>query len=169
MIKKDPDQAADALAKFSDVLRYQLYGKNMEKISMQQEVEFINNYINIAELRKGDSISINSNIYDHWNGEQIAPLILIPFVENAFKHVSTEQENINHISLKIDKKGSDLNFNIENTVSKIDTEHSPSLEIGGIGLVNVRRRLELLYPDKHQLEIQENENLFKVNLKINLT
>ncbi len=168
MIKKDPDQAAEALAKFSDVLRYQLYGNNMETINMQQEVAFINNYIEIAELRKGNSITVTSNIYEHWNGEQIAPLILIPFVENAFKHVSTEQENINHISLKIEKDGSKLDFNIENTISENNEEHSPSLEIGGIGLVNVRRRLELLYPGKHQLEIQENKNLFQVKLKINL-
>ncbi len=167
MIKKDPDLAADALANFSDMLRYQIYDCNDSKISLKKEVEYLENFIRISKLRKREDFKMNVSIDEKINGEMVAPLVLIPFVENAFKHVSVHRDLDNWINVQLDLKGQDLEFVVENSIEK-DVVSDEAVKVGGLGLPNVKRRLDLLYPNKHNLKIEETEDKYKVSLKLKL-
>lgn len=167
LIKKDPDQAADALADFSEMLQYQIYDCNDSKISLQKEVEYMENFVRISKLRKSGATNVEVKIDEKINGELVAPLLLIPFVENAFKHVSSHTDRANWIKVDLKLQDKELFFEVENTVDEQD-QSQDALKIGGLGLPNVQRRLDLLYPQKHELDIFEEDEKFKVKLKLNL-
>ena len=164
LIKKDPDLAADSLAIFSDILRYQLYECNESKIPIQQEVQFLKNYIEFAQLRK-NRVLVDANWSNQLNGQQIAPLLLLPMVENAFKHVSKwkEKENQIHFNLVIHQQT--LIFESSNT---FDPNTKSNDKLGGIGIENLKRRLALLYPNKHQLKINQNAEQYAIQLNLDL-
>ena len=171
LIRKDPNQAEEALAGFSDLLRYQLYGANESTIALQQEVEFLKQYASLAQLRKSnDQLEVNWQLPQQLNGEQVAPLLLLPFVENAFKHVSRKDGLIDiHLSLENDR----LRFMVTNTTDtgtkQQKNEHIVNgIPEGGIGLSNVRRRLELLYPGQHQFEIHEKATTYQILVEVPL-
>ncbi len=168
LINKNPHLASEALSKFSDLLRYQLYECNGNFIPLRSECNYLENYILLERLRYDlDSPKILLDIDLKDDNYAIAPFILMPFVENAFKHFNKENPAAIHISLKMVNEK--LFLNVENSVSPQikkpllkDSSHT------GIGLSNVKRRLMLQYPDKNQLIIKIEENLFKVNLELNL-
>ncbi|MEM9821023.1 MAG: histidine kinase, partial [Bacteroidota bacterium] len=167
LIKKDPDTAADALAKYSDILRYQIYHCNEPFIALREEVDFLENYIRISKLSK-NRLTLNTDLPQQLNGEKIAPLVLIPFVENAFKHVSDEKDRLNQIDIELRVDQAQLQLKVENTFSqKLDKEEAV-LKEGGVGLHNVKRRLELLYPKQYQLQFLEQQGTYKVDLKLSL-
>lgn len=146
------------------MLRYQLYESNTTYISLEKELEYITQYIQIEEIRKGDDIVLNYTIDFNTSTQKVAPLLLIPFIENAFKHVSNHPDNsINKIHIQIEESNNVLSLKVENTFDSFNHK-----KIGGVGLVNVKRRLDLLYPEKHQLKIKKEKKLFYVDLKINL-
>jgi len=166
LIKKDPDVAAEALAKYSDILRYQLYDCNEKYISLEEEIAFLENYINIAQLRK-NRLDLQLDLPKHINGEQIAPLMLVPFIENAFKHVSDDKDQVNQINIDINIIDKELVLCVKNTLSKSPKSQTlPYKEEGGIGLPNVRRRLDLLYPNQYKLNCEQQENFYQVHLKL---
>jgi sensor histidine kinase YesM len=164
LIDKNNVEARQALHKFSDMLRYQLYEVKGEKISIEKEIGYLIDYIGLQQLRN-ENCSVQFNIDEGMKSFFIEPLLLIPFVENSFKHLSHfAKGKKNEIQIDLSKQNGEMNFQIRNTTEGKQV-HEFSND-GGIGLNNVKRRLELLYPQKHALDISEQEGWFNVHLKI---
>jgi len=152
------DQSLNAIAKLSDLLRYMLYDSN-EKVPLQKELDYIHKYLELQQMRFGMHAPAHVEITGDAGKAGIPPLLLIPFVENAFKHGDMKNGNTILIRLKTDDDM--IRFTIINTISQQQKDSG-----GGIGLENVRRRLELLYPGKHTLEVQKTRDIFEVQLEI---
>ncbi|MGZ8543960.1 MAG: sensor histidine kinase [Flavisolibacter sp.] len=165
LIDRQNTEARKALHTFSEMLRYQLYEVKGEKISIDKEISYLRDYIDLQRLRKDEHSCISLDIEEGLPGFSIEPLLLIPFVENAFKYLSQGiRKNEIHVGLSM--KNGLMHFRVRNTT---DGRTKPLLpECGGIGLVNVKRRLELLYPGRHQLDIQNAGGWFDVQLEIKL-
>jgi sensor histidine kinase YesM len=165
LIDKSNPEARQALHKFSEMLRYQLYEASGEKIPIEKEIVYLRDYVDLQKLRKDEKYFVQFNCATDVKDFLIEPLLLIPFVENAFKHISHNSEKSNFVKLDLNKSNGVFEFSVTNSKSRneVTTEQH-----GGIGLNNVKRRLELLYPEKHELNISNEENEFKVDLKINV-
>jgi two-component system LytT family sensor kinase len=163
LARKKSDDAPEAILKLSDLLQFILYKSTSPFISLAEEVDIIEHYLKLEELRYTDRLNICFRKKIDGGPYQISPLLLLPFVENAFKHGVSETrfETFIHIILEVEK--GKLHFNIEN--SKERAEMSDEKE--KIGLCNVRRQLELTYSD-FKLEVINEENTFKVQLSIDL-
>ncbi len=162
-IEKQNQVARDTLSSFSEMLRYQLYECNGKEVSVEKEVSYLKNYVGLQRLRKDENYSITFSADENIRGFSVAPLLLIPFVENAFKHVSHFTKG-NEIRIKLARDESHFYFSVSNTrdaKKKLDDE-------GGIGLRNVQRRLELIYNGRHTLEVQDLPESFRVELTIQL-
>jgi two-component system, LytTR family, sensor kinase len=169
LIHKNQNMASESLAKFSELLRYQLYECNEAYIPLERELNYIKSFIELSKLRLNPKeVNVIESLPENgFSSLQIAPFILMPFIENAFKHVSKTNPKENDIILKIDIKSNRLLFEIENTTTpQISTQEV--LQIGGLGLQNVKRRLALLYPDKHVLDIENDKDRYKVVLELQL-
>jgi len=164
---KKSDKAPEIVVKLSEMMRYMLYECNEKRVPLEKEVNYVKNYLDLEALRQGKDVEIKFEVQGEVAQQKIAPLMFIPFLENSFKHGLNHaiSEGFVHIILLIEDK--DILFHIEN--SKPDsiplTEHPRS---GGIGLVNVRRRLNILYPDHHTLSIENQPNIYIVDLKLEL-
>jgi two-component system LytT family sensor kinase len=165
LIKMNPDKAADMLIKLSDLLRSQLYDFSSDKISIEEEIKYLENYIELEKLRRAHRVGVHFEKQGDLTDFSLPPLLLIPFLENCFKHLSSHTDQQNLVSIKMMKEGNYLKVVFTNTY---ETQTVPKKE-GGIGLVNVRRRLALLFPDKHRLEVEQKEELFLVDLELNLS
>ncbi|MBW8684103.1 sensor histidine kinase [Chitinophaga rhizophila] len=153
-------QTEHAIVKLSTILRYMIYDSNEDKVQLQQELQYLEDYIDIQRLRMPDDIVVDYAVQGNTAGLKIAPMLLVPFVENAFKHgISYAEPSFIAIALAIEKN--EMRLVVENSRFK-----QRVAEKGGIGLQNVRKRLELLYADHHELEITESDNQFIVDLKI---
>jgi LytS/YehU family sensor histidine kinase len=166
-IDKQNQTARNILLKFSGLLRYQLYDCNEDKINLGKEIEYIRNYISFQQIRKEKNLEVEVNIASDSDAYQVAPLMLVILIENAFKFVScfTGKENKISIRLKADKGR--LDFGVRNTTEAIAELTSP-FKTGGIGLINLRRRLELLYPGRHNLALKHEGNLYEATLELEL-
>jgi two-component system LytT family sensor kinase len=166
LIHKDPGMASASLAKFSDLLRYQLYECNEHQIPLAHEVTYLKNFIELEKLRLEKNVSVELEIAPDLPGNvSIAPFILMPFIENAFKHVSHNRHS-NRISIRLYADGSHLHFKVVNSISLGDKASQDVIKHSGIGLKNVQRRLQLLYAEKHELEINREEAEFCVTLQL---
>ncbi|HEY5823842.1 MAG TPA: histidine kinase, partial [Cyclobacteriaceae bacterium] len=161
LIKKNPDVAAETLIKLSDLLRFQLYDCLDDKIPIEKEMEYLKNFVALEKIRKGEKIQVELIIGEGMSGFRIAPFMLIPFLENAFKHVSTSSERENKIIIQFNRVDNQFTASFFNTSDNLKRN-----EVGGIGLKNVKRRLELLYAHKHELVIKEEANTYSVNLSM---
>ncbi|MEY3052037.1 MAG: hypothetical protein RLY31_1822 [Bacteroidota bacterium] len=161
---EEGERAKEALIRFSDTLSHQLYDYNKDLIDMGKEIDFLKNYISLQQLRHDEELlDLELELPSDAPGHHIAPMLLIPFVENAFKHASNAGGY--RIAIRLSVQDGLLTFTTENTV------HTPRFARtanSGIGLTNVRRRLDLTYPDKHVLSLEKDEHSFRVKLKINL-
>ena len=164
LIDKTNAGARNALHKFSEMLRYQLYEMNGDKIPIEKEIRYLNDYVDLQKLRNEPNYNVSFTCDASVNGFVIEPLLLIPFVENAFKHISHFKDQLNFIRITMRYTGDELCFNVENSTEQIE----PVTMHGGIGLNNVKRRLTLLYPGKHRLEITNIEQQFKIELRIKI-
>lgn len=165
LIGKNNSLAKDTLLQFSGLLRYQLYESSESFIPLEKELEYVAQYIQLEEIRKGDDISLTYEIDFENASQKIAPLLLTPFIENAFKHISHhDQSSKNVISIVIKEYERVLTLEVKNTC---DTT-TKKLNFGGVGLTNVKRRLDLLYPESHQLQVEEKDDRYHVKLKIDL-
>lgn len=168
LIHKNPDMASASLAKFSELLRHQLYECNDEQIPLSKEVTYLENFIELEKLRQNPNLQVNVNIDEGYSsGIGIAPFILMTFVENAFKHVSKHKTEPNWINIDLALTGMQLNFRVSNSAAKNGSRDVVSY--GGIGLKNVQRRLDLVYPDQYQLDIQDNTDSFSIKLELQLS
>lgn len=167
LIHKNPDMASASLAKFSELLRHQLYESNDNLIPLKKEIAYFENFIELEKLRQSPNLETEFNIDDNYPpGLGIAPFILMTFVENAFKHVSKHKEQPNWIRMDIEVEDMKLKMIVANSRAEYDSRQA--IDYGGIGLKNVQRRLDLIYPGQHQLDIQQTEDDFKVRLELQL-
>ncbi len=162
-IDKQNQTARETLNKFSDMLRYQLYECSGSEIAIEKEVAYLDNYVNLQRLRKSNSYEISFKCSDNLINFSIPPLLLIPFVENAFKHVSDFVNQKNEINIHLHKTDKLFTLTVINTYDGASPEPT---EPGGIGLKNVKRRLDLLYSDSHKLIIQKTETHYSVTLEL---
>jgi len=174
LMGEDVKKAQDILLEFSELLRYQLYECNENLIPLNKEIRYIKNYIAIETIRKGEDALIEIKLPEKTAIEQlghlkIAPLLFSPFLENAFKYLSlySERER-NRLSIRFDIEDDSILFYVSNTIDPSMSKHSNKSKSSGIGLENVKRRLELLYSGKYNLSIDNSDAFFEVNLKINL-
>lgn len=169
LIHKNPHMASESLAKFSDLLRYQLYECNEHQISLQQELSYLENFIELEKLRQEQHIELALHIgAPPSDNLTIAPFLLMPFLENAFKHVSKRRDTTNRICMELQFHNNELMLDISNSIEPKSIVTAEPLIYGGLGLKNVRRRLELLYPGQHELIIQHDDNQFRVQLRLYL-
>lgn len=166
LARKKSDLIEPSLIQLSNLMRYMLYESTDERISLAQEIQYLRSYIDLQMLRFGDDVRIDFNISKDLDGYEIEPMLLISFVENAFKHgVGMVEDPIIKIFLSVDKAKHWLEFKVENKVSPKEGSKDKS---SGIGLINMRRRLELLYKGRYILETSEVGNIFVSKLNVQL-
>ena len=167
LIKKDPDFAGHTLVKFADMLRYQLYECNADVIPIEKEIGYLENYIQLEKLRKGELVQTRYTVSQSTGKFSIAPLLLIPFVENAFKYVSNCPDKNNFVTVDLNYQDNIFELSVENTMDE-DAMMPKEKAWGGIGLENVRRRLQLMYAGCHALDISTKDDVFSVLLTIKI-
>ena len=161
----EKDKASESLIRMSDMMRYTTYESSNEKVLLTQEVEYLRNFIELQVLRLSNKELIDFNVHGDIGTTLITPMLLIPFVENAFKHASDKKSpKAIRIQLRVDY--GILYFNCMNKYDEMKMFSKD--KSGGVGLANIQRRLQLLYPDQHQLEISKNDGNYTTTLKINL-
>ncbi len=159
--RSDDPEAAEAIAKLSGLMRYMLFGSATSTVKLKDEIEYLRNYLDLQKMRINKDIEVTFVINGEVENFEIAPLLLIPFVENAFKYgLSYVANSFVRIECTVEK--SELKFCVQNTVH----ERGKSELSSGIGLENVKRRLTLLYPDKHNLRINDANAIFDVELTL---
>ena len=156
-------KARDMLHTFSEMLRYQLYECNADHITIEKEINYIRNYIVLQQSRK-ENLAVEFCADPEVNGFVIAPLVLITFIENAFKYVSNYEEKENRVKIHLRYSENIFYFTISNTTE--ERVERTTMDHGGIGIANVRRRLDLIYPTMHELIIINEPHFYKVSLKI---
>jgi len=154
-----------SLIQLSELMRYMLYESDEEKVTLSREIEYLHNYINLQKMRFGDDVEVDVKTEGHFDEFLIEPMLLIPFVENAFKHGIGMQDKP-YIGITIIERNGHLIFEVKNKfdASLIETKDKQA----GIGLNNVQRRLKLLYPGKHVLVINAADNWYIIDLKLEL-
>lgn len=153
---------SEQLARLAGMMRYMLYDTNAEKVSLKKELDYIKDYIELQKIRfqASDPITVNCVWPEEPSNLKLSPFLIIPFVENAFQHgISLTQASSIEINCAV--RQGQLNFSLKNT-----NHSSKAKEVGGIGLANVKKRLALLYPDKHELNISSGKAFFHVTLNI---
>lgn len=157
-------KSPEIVLKLSSLLRFMIYDSNTQKIPLAKEIELLQNYISLEKLRYGDRLDLSLTITGDIGKYQIAPLLLLPFLENAFKHGTSKQIDMCWISFNLSMDGSRMCFKLVNSIDPDEEQ----VRIGGLGLENVKQRLELLYNHKYQLETVMLDEVFVVNLEIDL-
>lgn len=158
------DKAPENLLKLSGMLRYMLYDCKADHVPLGKEIEYLRHFIDLNLLKDSRGLNVEVHLDESRPGLAIAPMLLIPFVENAFKHSKIEDRAHGWIRIELTTQADQIQFVVENSVP--ETGHTKD-QAGGIGLVNVRRQLELLYPDLHSLDIEQKGNTFRVLLTMN--
>lgn len=158
------DKGSKAVMQLSKMLDYSLYSSNEETVRLKEEIDYIINFIALFKL-KDDKINTVDFRYNNANNElRISPMILIPFIENAFKHGNIEDVKNGYISIILESKNDTILFSCENSYqSKKSVDPS-----SGIGISNVKRRLAILYPNQHHLNIQQSSAVYKVSLSVDI-
>jgi LytS/YehU family sensor histidine kinase len=163
---KKSDKAPEMVIQLSNLLEYTLYSGKETEVGLNEELKQIRGYIDLEKLRFGDRLKITTDIEGNVDRLMIAPLLLLPFVENSFKHGASTDLKTPFIDINVIVKDNLLRFSIRNSKGN-ESEKSEGYK-EGIGLKNVKRRLELLYPRKHSLEIVEEHDTFSVGLTVEL-
>ncbi|MFK5973447.1 MAG: histidine kinase [Flavobacteriaceae bacterium] len=161
------DKAPEVILKLSELMRYLLYATRRPKQDLRSEVDCIQNYIDLERIRFDDSLNVEISVSGDLENKKIAPMLLIPFIENCFKHGANKNIGEMLIVIDIHVEGSFLFFKVSNTIPEKDIKSSIPTRSGGIGLSNVKKRLELGYDkNDYELDIFEKENKFHIDLKL---
>ncbi|MBV3637419.1 sensor histidine kinase [Bacteroides cellulosilyticus] len=163
LIRKNPAEASQVLFKLEDLLRYQMNDNFREHVPLRSDIRFLNDYLNLEKIRR-DHFDYSITEEGEIDAIQLPALLFIPFVENAVKH-NFDSEHLSYVHLFFKVDNDRLEFRCENSKPAVAIAKS---RVGGIGLTNIRRRLELLYPGRYLLEVVETENQYTVTLKLNL-
>ena len=163
------DKLPNLMLKLSDLLRYSLYETREAFVSLKKEISYLENYVSLEKIRLEEQAEINFTITGQLVDKEIAPMLLIVFVENAFKHLGTSDGEKSKVDITMDISENEVVFRCENSFD-IYGEKEANLEKGksGIGLVNAKKRLHLIYPDAHRLEIEKTNGVFSVDLKLSI-
>lgn len=164
MARKQSQHTASSIARLSQIFRFMLYKTGEKEISLAEELEIIRHYIELEKLRYDDTLQVEYEEDIETHQQPIGPLLLLPLVENAFKHGAGESIERPFIKIKVQLAAQQLLFVVCNSVDEVADTSPP-----GIGLRNLRRQLQLQYPDQHQLEIQDQQQQYQVALKIQFT
>ena len=166
LARKQSDLLEPSLIKLSSLMRYMLYEADEEKVSIEKEMDYLQSYIDLQQQRFGKKVQVNVRMHTFDNHYQVEPMLLIPFVENAFKHGTGMIEDA-RIDIDLEAEKNILQFVVTNKYNPASIEIKD--KTSGIGLTNVKRRLNLLYGKRHSLEISKQDNQFVVSLRIQLT
>lgn len=165
LMQEDVDKASRLLIQYADILRYQLYNGAHEYSSLEQEIQFLKNYIDVEKIRWEENVSVHCTWTTENEMKEIPPLLLITFVENAFKHVARSTSEQGYINIGFRQQGDELRFEVENSKS---TLHVFPKKDSGIGLENIKKRLDILYPGKYGLAIRETNAVYCATLVITI-
>ncbi len=160
------DEATSVIVRLSNIMRYMIYEAPKEKVLLSQEVEYIKDYLSLESIRLNNKLDLKLNLQESDNDIAIAPLLLIPFVENAFKHGVSDKKTENWISIDLIADQNSLQFGVSNSLSG---QGNNTTQASGFGLTNLRQRLTLAYPGKHELTTEAKKNQFEVKLNLSLT
>jgi sensor histidine kinase YesM len=161
------DNTTEVISKLSQMMRYMIYESNHEKVPLTREIEYMQNYISLEQLRLNNEVPIRFSVEGETENVWIAPLILITFLENAFKHGVTNKADGAWINIMIKMNGNHCLYRVEN--SKIPAAKDSREGKSGIGLQNVKRRLQLSYPGNYQLKVDDAMDHYSVELDITLS
>ncbi|MEP2238284.1 MAG: histidine kinase [Maribacter sp.] len=161
----DSTRTQQSISYLSDMLRYVLYECEQEIVPLYKEIDYIENYIKLFCLKSSKTYPITTSFSIEDQNVEIVPMLLIPFLENALKHSNIEKITGTFINLKIIASSNHIDFEIENSKPEVQITKD---DVGGIGIENVKKRLAILYPNRHNLTINETTKAFKVNLKLQL-
>jgi two-component system LytT family sensor kinase len=157
-------QTPEMILKLSDMMSYMLYDCKTEKVKLANEINYLHNFISLQQLKKDGELNVEFLTKGDFSNIHITPMLFIPFFENAFKHGNLEDMKNGWLQSEMKVENGSLFFSIKNTVLKEKLKN----EKGGVGLENVRERLSLIYPDRHQLKIEKRERIFEVEIEIQL-
>jgi len=160
LVTKDAQKAQELILKLSDMMRYSIYEGEKEMVTAGEEVGFLKNYIELHRVRYHKEISVEFN-YNIDENQQVAPLLFIILLENAFKHGVESLREKAYVKMELTTSQNQLHFSIENSFQKTDAQ-------SGIGLKNLKRRLALIYPNCHELSFSETENIYQAQLILKL-
>jgi len=166
LARKKSDLLEPSLLKFSSLMRYMLYEADEEKVLLEKEIEYLHSYIDLQQQRFGKNVQVNVDLEAVDGNYEIEPMLLIPFVENAFKHGTGMIEDA-MISVQLKAEKGRINFTVQNKFAPASIEIKD--KTSGIGLTNVKRRLNLLYGNKHKLAISQKDSWFNASLQLNLS
>lgn len=167
---KQSEKAPEIVIKLSEMMRYMLYECNEKRVPLRKEVNYIQNYLDLEALRQGKNVDITFEVEGELRDQMIAPLMFTPFLENSFKHGLNNNISSGFVNIQMNITDHKVHFFIENSKS----DAPPTLpggntgRSGGIGLTNLNRRLNLLYPDKYSLRIDDKPGAYAVNLELDL-
>ena len=165
---KKSDAAPEIVIKLSEMMRYMLYECNERRVPLRKEVQYIQNYLALERLRQGQNAKIEFELHGEIGEQQIAPLMFTPFLENSFKHGLNNLITEGFVRMKLEVQQQKVHLEIENSKAPLKPVQNHAKPSGGIGLVNVRRRLNLIYPERYTLKTQDNPDRYQVNLELDL-
>ena len=163
LVHEDQIRASESIMKLSELMRYMIYNSSSHLVALKQEVIYLESYVDLQRIRLINPDVVNFVISGDINKQSIAPMLLVPFVENAFKHGS-KKENHAAVDIRLDVEGRKLHFQVRNALDSND--HQQKDATSGIGLDNVKRRLKLLYPDRFDLDISRKNLQYLVTLNL---
>ena len=158
---KNSSSAPDAIISLSELMRYMLYETDKEMVPLGKEIEYIKNYVQLQRLRLSDSTNVKLRISGEDKGKKIPPLLFISFIENAFKH-GTDYKGKTNVEISLEIEGKNIHFRIENRIGG----HGKKKGNSGVGLENIKNRLNLLYPGSHSLTMKNDGTTFVVEVSL---
>jgi two-component system LytT family sensor kinase len=164
LMQTDVDMASALLLKYSDILRYQLYIANRQNVNLTQDLQFLKDFAEIEQVRWGDTLKVMAIWKVEKGNVEIPVLLFIPFIENAFKHVSKSLKH-NFINVNFEQRGSVLSLQVENSKSSVSLKKP---EASGLGLKNIKERLEILFHDNYSLKTMDTDGIYRIELMIKL-
>lgn len=164
LMQEDVEKASSLLLKYSEILRYQLYNGDKEFVRLEQDIQFLKDFISIEEFRWNDKLTTSSSWEIEDGKMEIPALLFITFIENAFKHATKKESEPGYIDIHFQQQGNKLNLRVENSKPVSIEKSSDST---GLGLKNITERLEILYHSHYNLSIVETEDVYQVKLQIN--
>ena len=159
------EKTPDNLLKLSGMLRYMLYDCKAERVTLDKEITYLKHFIDLHLLKDSRGLNVEVNLDESRPELEVAPMLFVPFIENAFKHSRIEDLKNGWIKINLKTSEDHIIFTVENSLPK---EKFTKDKVGGIGLENVRRQLELMYPTRHEIDIQQKDDRFSVHLKLKL-
>lgn len=163
LMQKNVELADELLIRFADILRYQIYECNCKTVQLEKEIRYLKDVVEVEKTRWGNDLKVTCNWKVENGNQDISPFLLLPFIENAFKHVSRLPFENGYVTIEFTQQNNTLTLLVENSKSdKLSSNNKSS----GAGLQNVKKRLQLLYPQKHELKTKDNSHSFTVDLNI---